>query len=634
MLIAWPLIVLVALVGYGVAGSRILRTVGGLDLRSASEILSLGIALYIALAGLALAFDRHGRGFIELVIGAGAGLSLIALVRWTHRRTSLPERWHASAAVGASLIGAVLVFALWRTASFVWNACDDDLAYLYLADRLVLEGDLVDPLNNRRLTSLGGLSALQALFLVRLPDALLPFADAFLGSLLVLFGLWRTAGGRWSAWGIAAATMVILVPSNLGSENTSPILIPVGLAVAAFGACVKLRAEASTRSGQWASAAVVGLLVGSAASLRPQFGFPLALLGLASVLWPPLGIGTVCRSVGLILGVTTVVGGLAVASWRAVNTPFFPLVSGNLDPSWPENGRAFDSPSIGGVLGRLADTPATWVTLAALLVGVGAVRSLASPSSENRSHEQWCARLLVATGIASILWLATLLTVWWNLGPASSYSRFWAPLTLAAVLLVVVVTNQGSTKKLWLKRAAGVATLSLVATILVRTPLDVGDVVFDTTRATVSGSVAKELSGDRYESRRRSYARAAAYIPTGSKVLSVVDVPSLLLGHGFEVHTLDAIGSTSPRPYLPYFQGSRAKLSWFRQHGYGFIIAVQPQASTCLYNRSRQEMNVLRGGRYGAWAPYYFDWFRFLDESAKDSRMLVAEVGPLLVLRI
>src|SRR5207253_10991331 len=107
--------------------------------------------------------------------------------------------------LGALLAGAVLLLARWETATFAWNGCDDDSGYLYLARRLVLQGDLLDPLNNRRLTSLGGMSALQALFLFRLPDSFLPIADILVGSLLILVALWRTRSGRWSGWGIGAA---------------------------------------------------------------------------------------------------------------------------------------------------------------------------------------------------------------------------------------------------------------------------------------------------------------------------------------------------------------------------------------------------------------------------------------------
>lgn len=466
-----------------------------------------------------------------------------------------------------------------------------------------------------------------------LPESFLPFADAFLGSLLILFTLWRTFDGKRSAWGIATASIVILLPAHLGTANTSPVLIPVGLAIAAFGASVKLRAETATWNAQLVSAAVVGLLVGSATSLRPQFGFPLAVLGVAAVLWPPLGLA-VYRLGGLILGATAAVGGLAVASWRAVGTPMFPFFGGNLDPSWPANGVGTENPTLVAVLGRLAGTPETWVSLVALLLGVGVARSVKSRTTDDRFLARWNVRFLAVAVITSIAWLAIVLTIWWNRGEASEYLRFWAPVTLAAVILPMVLIDAGRAERVWLIRVAGLAGLSLVALVLRGSPVDAGKAALSAARQTMSGEVTSTLSADRYESQLAHYALVAARVPVGSKVLAAVDVPSLLLRRGFDIHTLDLAGSTSPPPHLPYFRGTDVKLAWLRQHRYDYIIAVRPRASVCLYNRAGQERNLVRGGVYADWAPYYFDWFQFLHETTIDRRILVAEAGPLLVLRV
>ena len=63
-----------------------------------------------------------------------------------------------------------------------------------------------------------------------------------------------------------------------------------------------------------------------------------------------------------------------------------------------------------------------------------------------------------------------------------------------------------------------------------------------------------------------------------------------------------------------------AKLAWARDHGYDYIVSTDPALSACLYNSEAQEKNVAAGGVYGSWAPWYLDWFQFLDE--------IADVGP------
>jgi hypothetical protein len=144
------------------------------------------------------------------------------------------------------------------------------------------------------------------------------------------------------------------------------------------------------------------------------------------------------------------------------------------------------------------------------------------------------------------------------------------------------------------------------------------------------------LDGDRYAARRGDYEQAAALVPPGSKVLAAVDVPSLLLSDRSDVGTLDLAGSTSPPPHLPYFQGTGAKLAWLRAHGYRYVIAADPTASTCLYNRSLQEQDARgeHGQPYQAWAPYYLDWFQFLDDvssgpsATRRGSLIVVSVGP------
>src|SRR5206468_8171797 len=107
--------------------------------------------------------------------------------------------------------------------------------------------------------------------------------DLLVGSLLLLVGLWRTRSGSWSGWGIAAAFTVILFHASLGVDNTSPVLLPVGLTIAALQFAVRLRAEATAPRAELATACILGLLVGAAATLRPQYALPLGVLALAAV---------------------------------------------------------------------------------------------------------------------------------------------------------------------------------------------------------------------------------------------------------------------------------------------------------------------------------------------------------------
>ena len=628
--VAWSLVVLATLVGWGLVGARVVSSIGGVELRSAGEILPLGVALYVAVAGLAVAFDAHGRLFVGFVVATGIAAAFFEAGRWLRRggRLEAPRL-----VVGALLLGAVLLLALSTTAHFAWNLCDDDVAYLYLADRLVLEGDLLDPLNFRRLTSLAGLSTLQALFLVRLPESFLPFADVFLGSLLIVVGLWRTRAGRWSIWGIAAALLVLLYPLNLGAVNTSPILLPVGLTLAAFSISVRLRAEASTRRAELMLSGVVGLLVGAAATLRPQFALPLCMLAVAAVLWPRLDLGTATRLVGLGLGLAGALGGLAVASWRAVGTPMFPLFGGNVDQAWLEQGPQNEDSSISDVLGRVAETRAVWACGLAFVLGVRVVYLARDHSHDDRAWSRWSIRLLSVATVSAMLWLAVVVGIWGYLGDAENYARFWAPVSLAAVLLPFVLVNRSTGLNRWTGHVLGLAGLALVAYVLHVEPGDLWKRASEAVQGTGSGYVAELLAADRYSKERGSYDGVAERLPAGAKVLTAVDLPSLLLDRGLEIHTLDVAGSTSPRPHMPFFVGTQAKLSWLRRNGYEYVVAFDPARSACLYNRSHHREVVAEDGPEAAWARYFLDWLRFVDARSRTEARVV-ELGPLVVLEV
>ncbi len=181
---------------------------------------------------------------------------------------------------------------------------------------------------------------------------------------------------------------------------------------------------------------------------------------------------------------------------------------------------------------------------------------------------------------------------------------------------------------------AVLAIASVVTGTITSSPGSVASYVRTVATDTISGRVSSQLEADRYARQRDEYARAAAEVPPGAKVLAAVDVPSLLLSGGSDVDTIDLVGSTSPSPHIPYFQGTQAKRTWLRAHGYQYIIAVDPTASACLYSRPLQEQDLMgeHGPQYQAWAPYYFDWFELLADvatgqgSGRGGSLIVAKV--------
>ena len=632
--VAWTLTILTAIVGWGVATAWALGALGRIDLLRPTEVLALGVASCIALAGTAVALNRFDR-FVGLFLVAGVAIATFAaVVSWLGRR-NFGVTVRTLLVVGLLVLSVVVLAFSW-TAHVYWNPCDDGPAYLYLAERLLAEGDLLDPLSFRRATSLGAMSALQALFLVRLPDTFLQLADALLGSLLILVGLWRTRTGTWSLFGVAAAVLVILHPGEaLGAINSTPILIPVGLALAVFSTAVRLRTEPTSVRASIALSVLVGLLVGSAAALRPQFGFAISLFVIVALAWPPIGIGSIYRFAGCATGASIVLSGWAVASWRAVGTPMFPLFNGNVDEEWISRGpQTSGDPSLIGLLHRVGGTRDLWACAAALVLALIVLWRARRRGRIGGTRSVWLVRLLIAAAVVAISWMTLQMWFWWGYDNPVEYARFWTPIVLASILLPLVVLNWTADQRAWSTRAAGLAALCLVAFALRAGWDDVRASFDDAVRGTGSGYVEALLSTDRYVGQREHYDEVVGLVPDGSKVLTAVDAPSLLVGKGFGVHTLDIVGATAPTPRLPYFEGSDAKLSWLRGQGYDYLVVVDPEVSSCLYNRARHQTYYdADDGSYIAWERYYFDWFRFLRAMSR-SGAPARKVGPLIVFRL
>ncbi|MEO6858362.1 MAG: hypothetical protein ABI323_07220 [Solirubrobacteraceae bacterium] len=604
----------------------------------------MGIAAYLTVSGLSVAFDGFSTTIVSVFVAIGVGCVLARAVLYVKRSDSrFPVRLLPVLGVGAVLVGVVLVFTLWRTANFGWNTSDDDAAYLYLVRRLTIVGNLLDPLNNRRLTSLGGASALQAMFLGRLPDTFLPLADALFGSLLILLSLWRTRLGRWSVWGIVAAFAVILFPFSLGGGiNTSPIYLPVGLIIVIFAVAMKMRTDVTTRRGHVVCSAALGMLAWSVAVLRPQFAPPALLLALAAVAWPMRGSRVAARVAGMVVGSAAVVVPWAIASWRAVGTPLFPLFNGNADPSWLSGGPAVaKAPSLVDLTSSVAQLLfGTTRGIAFLLSAALAVSMYVWSRGRDPTDAVWAVRLWCVVALASLLVLVALADLWYAYGSPLTYPRFWAPAITASILIPLVALNarrttSGGPIRLWSAAILGTVVVSTGAT-----PVVAAQYLIRAATDTATGQVDQQLSRDRYTLERSDYTEAVALIPRGSKVLAAVDYPALLLESGLDVHTLDIIGSTSPSPHLPYFTGSATKLSWLRANGYTYVIAVDPSAlpglspSIGLYNRAHWQENLRLGGQFGGWAPYFLDWFDFIQDMSHSGRPPLPTVAPLMLLKL
>jgi hypothetical protein len=214
--------------------------------------LSVAYALGIATQGLIVAFI----GFSAL---AAALVQRRHVVSWARSRLTL---W--------GLVGAVALLASLVTPTFH----GDDYEYLFLINKLLRTGSIVEYFNQRRPITLGGWTFIQAIFSAGPAGvAFVAWIDAIVGGILFLFCAILLGTGAWAA--LPAALVGVLIvqvfQNNLGTaiDMAAMCSILVGLS---------LPASAPRNSFTPTALAVMAF------TIRPQLGL-IAIIGIAVVLW-------------------------------------------------------------------------------------------------------------------------------------------------------------------------------------------------------------------------------------------------------------------------------------------------------------------------------------------------------------
>ena len=164
--------------------------------------LVLGVCLFLVVGGVLVAcglarFDVlvgfHVVGVVLLALRSGVVLGRLA--------AATAREW-LFGLVGAA-VGVVLVLISLGVAigSPFYNIYDDDGAYIYLAKRVPSTGGLIDPFNARRMTSYGGSTLYQSMFLHVLGNSSLRGFEFTFASLLLVAVTVSTTTRRWFASG-------------------------------------------------------------------------------------------------------------------------------------------------------------------------------------------------------------------------------------------------------------------------------------------------------------------------------------------------------------------------------------------------------------------------------------------------
>ncbi len=365
--------------GWGTVAVGVLRRAGWDEARDEigpSLQLVVGVCLFLAVGGVLVACDvaRFDVLFAWHVVGV-ALLSTRARVVARGLRTVDVRRLLyglAAAAVGVVLVLLSLGIAI---GSPFYNIFDDDAAYVYLAKRLLATGGLIDPFNARRMTSYGGATLYQSLFLHVLGNsALRGFEFTFAALLLVIVAV-ATTKRRWFAVGTLVVGLGVLLGHGIGPvQNLSPTLSAAALSLAAYRLLGKVRTS-SEAEGPWLYV-VLGVVLGGILALRFYY---LISVVVAAVIAVVVARGRWSLRPIVLVGVVGIasVAGWAVALYRSSRITAVPAVRRELQPFVPGGtqslglgGRLLRASALGR--GRTATTSDGW-------------RSRASPSRSERS---------------------------------------------------------------------------------------------------------------------------------------------------------------------------------------------------------------------------------------------------------
>ena len=127
-----------------------------------------------------------------------------------------------------------------------------------------------------------------------------------------------------------------------------------------------------------------------------------------------------------------------------------------------------------------------------------------------------------------------------------------------------------------------------------------------------------------------------AAIPSGARVLAMIERPYLLDFARNRIDHWDQAGAASPPPGLPLRAGSDAVASYLVQQGIRYVAFTRPDRSTIdLYSRATWRRLLV--GRMRVWritAPIYLAAFDVVDELARtkkavydDGHLVVVDVG-------
>ena len=551
-----------------------------------------GASLFAFVGGTGALFSGLSR---PLLLGWLVAGGVLLGRSWVVQRESLARDVHARlratrlnlplAAVVFFLAAAVLVHFLGGASDTSSNPFDDDIAYYPFAKQLLERGTLLDPFNFRRMSTLGGQALYHAALLLRVQVLHLNVFDRGI-CVLVTAGLLAShrMNGRKVPILARLVSVAFLVVLPNTSINSASYYSGVAFFLAFYQTLELLPPDTFVPFRPTVARLVPLALVGAAlCTLRQNYQATVGLVlvvsyGLAAVrlrkraLRPVLVEGVLC----LVLVGVFVLPWLALL-YRSSDTFLFPVMKGTFRAGVSVQSEYMTEMRFVRFFADVWLHPEPIQTLPIFfLVGL----LVRDGSARRPLASQWLA------AFASIVMLSRA----FSLSDAANLARYdYGFVTASALLTWHHVAAQAATRQRGggLGWAAPVALLvfALSAPLVERTNAERGQKMIaarlrdtdELSRRSVPMQVEPPIA--------LTYRRLQASIPSGARMLVLLDEPYLLDYSRNEIWNLDMPGSASPKPEMPCFQGPEPLADYLVALGIRHLAFVFPKQSRFLYTR-------------------------------------------------
>jgi hypothetical protein len=624
--------------------------------------IAIGVCTFSSVSGVLVALSL---GLLRVLI-AWHVIGILILCRIKRRKLAavkssvrLPHilRW------GPSLLSLAFVYWLSVGPSIAYpyiDLNDDDASYIYFTKRLLATGNLIDPFNQRRLVSYGASTVYQSMFVAITGVSSIRGFDSCFALLLTVLLVVRTPK-RFLAPAVIA---VVGILANVGDgiveiSDTSPVFIGTALTIAILQLTSLLKSRSS--EDQKSVAILIGLCLSGLLSHRLAYSLlPTISVVLVVVLYIR-GRNSLKLAAYVAASATFATIGWAVELWRSSGTPFFPIIDGNYNPSWP----GLTAPGF-----TLADVVSEAESLrnSTLSVPIFTIACMTLVLIVRKNCRNGTTAVLLASCVAAYLSLMAFVYETSGTGPFNvvrylcpsifgcalfAFESFWPFSGLPSITETWVNVRPGG-KRTGKYRGGLSAASVLVSCAIAVFPLyenagstNGGYAKFFLGKSSWSAGIGALLQGstevaegkigfgDRYSSGTvDAYNALSDVIPKGAKVLAAVDAPGLLNFSRFSFATLDLVGAVSPVPHMPIFGTPSEIVSYLRNLGYGYIVADSP-VNPGLYNYAQWKSDLSGTAyTYERLAQYFVTWQKVVDELSRSRSYQTVHIGYFTVIKI